>query len=79
MRPGRTRSPVSVDALADVLAELAGLAADLARKAIEDELTLRLPAAADGPLASPALIREPGPARAAGRAAPGSPPGACPR
>ena len=42
-----------------MVAELAGPAADLARKAIEDELTLLLPATADGPLASPALIREP--------------------
>ncbi len=74
-RPGRpSRAPrphpfaSGLDALADVVAELAGQAADLARKAIEDELTLRLPATADGPLASPALIREPGagPARTGG-------------
>ena len=65
-RPGRpSRAPrphpfaSGLDALADAVAELAGPAADLARKAIEDELTLRLPSAADGPLASPALIREP--------------------
>ena len=65
-RPGRpSRAPRphpfagDLDALADAIAELAGPAADLARKAIEDELTLRLPSAADGPLASPGLIREP--------------------
>jgi SNF2 family DNA or RNA helicase len=75
-RPGRpSRAPRAhpfaggLDVLADVVAELAGPAADLARKAIEDELTLRLPSTADGPLASPALIREPGtePAKPAGR------------
>jgi superfamily II DNA or RNA helicase len=75
-RPGRpSRAPrphpfaSGLDALADAVAELAGQAADLARKAIEDELTLRLPSAADGPLASPALIREPdaAPARRTGR------------
>src|SRR5260370_31300198 len=32
----------------------------LARKAVEDELTLYLPALADGPLASPELIRPAG-------------------
>jgi len=75
-RPGRpSRAPRphpfagSPDALAEAVAELAGPAADLARKAIEDELTLRLPSAADGPLASPGLIREPdaAPVRRAGR------------
>jgi SNF2-related domain/SNF2 Helicase protein/Helicase conserved C-terminal domain len=45
------------DVLADAIAELAGPSADLARKAIEDELTLRLPSAPDGPLASPELGR----------------------
>jgi len=66
-RPGRpSRAPrahpfaADLDLLADVIAELAGPAADLARKAIEDELTLRLPGTPDGPLASPGLIREPG-------------------
>src|SRR5215469_11814041 len=64
-RPRLSRGP------ADAVAELAGLAADLARKAIEDELTLWLPGTADGPLASPALIRPPGtgPARPPGRPA----------
>ena len=73
-RPSRAPRPhpfaAGVSALADALSELADQAADLARKAIEDELTLRLPATPDGPLASPALIREPGaePARPAARA-----------
>jgi SNF2 family DNA or RNA helicase len=58
------------DLVADALAELAGRAEDLARKAAEDELTLWLPGTADGPLASPALVREPGtgPGRPAARA-----------
>jgi superfamily II DNA or RNA helicase len=77
-RPGRpSRAPrphpfaADPDVLADAVAELAGLEADLARKAIEDELTLRLPSTADGPLASPALIRDPStePAKAAARPA----------
>jgi SNF2 family DNA or RNA helicase len=60
-----------LDTLADVLAELAGPEADLARKAVEDELTLRLPGTPDGPLASPAVIREPdaGPAEPSARPA----------
>jgi superfamily II DNA or RNA helicase len=75
-RPGRpSRAPrphpfaSTPDALADAAAELAGPAADLARKAIEDELTLRLPSTPGGPLASPGLSRAPGadPARPAGR------------
>jgi SNF2 family DNA or RNA helicase len=45
--------------VADALAELAGRAGDLGRKAVEDELTLWLPGTADGPQASPALVREP--------------------
>ena len=78
--PGRTRSRPTLSVLADALAELADPAADLARKAIEDELTLRLPGTPDGPLASPALIREPGAEpRRPGRAGRCSPPGACPR
>ncbi len=66
-RPGRpSRAPrphpfaSTPDALADAVAELAGPAADLARKAIEDELTLRLPSMPGGPLASPGLSRAPG-------------------
>ena len=46
-------------------------AGDLAGKAVDDELTLRLPSAADGPLASPELVRPPAgdpPAAPAGRA-----------
>src|SRR5215831_13659117 len=77
-RPGRpSRAPrphpfaADPDTLAEATAELAGLEADLARKAIEDELTVRLPSVADGPLASPTLVREPGagPARPAARPA----------
>ncbi len=87
-RPGRpSRAPRAhpfaggLDALADAIAELAGPAADLARKAVEDELTLRLPPAPDGPLASPALIREPGtePAKTRARACPACPGGRCGR
>jgi len=49
--------------LADLLARLPGPAADAARKAVDDELTLQLPSAGHGPLASPELIRpEAGPA-----------------
>jgi hypothetical protein len=75
-RPGRaSRAPRShpfaatADAIAGVVPELAEPVADLALKAVEDELTLWLPATADGPLASPELIRAPGgePAKAAGR------------
>jgi hypothetical protein len=63
-RPRRTsRAPrphpfaADPDVLADAVAELAGPSADLARKAIEDELTLRLPSAPDRPQASPELSR----------------------
>src|SRR6202167_2833225 len=45
------------DVLADAVAALAGASADLARRAIEDELPLRLPSAPDGPQASPELGR----------------------
>jgi len=45
----------AADQLADALAD-AG-AGDLARKAVDDELTLWLPSAPDGPLAAPELIR----------------------
>jgi hypothetical protein len=55
--------------LAEPLSELAlsELAlSELALKAVEDELTLWLPATTDGPLASPELIRPPGAPPAAG-------------
>ncbi len=56
--------------LADLLAVLPGSAGEAARKAINDELTLQLPSAAGGPLASPELVRPAapgsGPARPAG-------------
>ncbi|MGO8884602.1 MAG: SNF2-related protein [Streptosporangiaceae bacterium] len=51
--------------LAAALAELDTACGDTDHKAGEDELVLRLPSAAGAPLASPALIREPG-AQAAG-------------
>ena len=75
-RPGRaSRAPrphpfaAAADVIADVVAELAEPAAELTLKGVEDELTLWLPGTADGPQASPELIRAPGrePARAAGR------------
>jgi SNF2 family DNA or RNA helicase len=72
-RPGRpSRAPrqhpfaCDPDALTDVVAGLAGPAADLAFKAVEDELTLWLPGTADGPQAAPELIR--GPDRESGKA-----------
>src|SRR5689334_16318699 len=47
--------------LADLLASSAGpastAAGDAVRKAVHDELTLRLPSAGGGPLASPELVR----------------------
>ena len=62
-RPSRAPRPhpfaAGPDRLTDAVAELAGPWADLARKAIDDELTLRLPSVADGPLASPELVRVP--------------------
>src|ERR1700733_12682009 len=68
-RPSRAPRPhpfaVAPGELADVLAG-AGVG-DLAAKAVDDELTLRLPSAADGPLASPRLVRRR--ARAPGRLA----------
>jgi SNF2 family DNA or RNA helicase len=63
--PGRSRAPrphpfaAGPPRLAEAVAELAGLASGLARKAIDDELTLRLPSAANGPLPSPELVRVP--------------------
>jgi len=65
-RPGRpSRAPrahpfaATADAVAEAVAEHAGPAADLVVKAVDDELTLWLAATADGPLASPDLIRAP--------------------
>jgi len=58
-RPSRAPRPHPFAAAAGQLADaLAGAGAgDLVRKAVDDELTLRLPSAADGPLASPELVR----------------------
>jgi hypothetical protein len=62
-RPSRAPRPhpfaAGPGALADVLTRaLAGTpATDLPGKAVDDELTLRLPSTADGPLAGPELIR----------------------
>ena len=53
--------------LADMLAGRAGEPGDAARKAVHDELTLQLPSAGGGPLASPELIR-PEPLESAGPA-----------
>ena len=69
-RPSRAPRPhpfaAAPDALADALAAaLASTGAgDLPGKAVDDEITLRLPSTADGPLASPELAR---PAAAARR------------
>src|SRR5579859_4241414 len=62
-RPSRAPRPHPFAAAPDMLAAalvaaLAGTGAgDLPRKAADDEITLRLPSAADGPLASPELAR----------------------
>jgi SNF2 family DNA or RNA helicase len=60
-RPSRAprRHPFAVGAaeLADALVALRAPTAELARKAVDDELTLRLPTIGDGPLASPELTR----------------------
>jgi SNF2 family DNA or RNA helicase len=53
--------------LADALAALPGPAGEAARKAITDELTLQLPSAGNGPLASPELIRASAPEPRRGR------------
>jgi SNF2 family DNA or RNA helicase len=72
-RPGRpSRAPrphpfaVPPAELATALATaLAGAGAgDLPREAVDDELTLRLPSVADGPLASPEIVRPPAPSAA---------------
>src|ERR1700733_14305703 len=68
-RPSRAPRPhpfaAPPDLLAEVLAEAltdatsgAGTG-DLPRKAVDDEITLSLPSAGDGPLASPELARPP--------------------
>ena len=60
-RPSRAPGPhpftCQAAELADLLAGLPGAAGEAARKAVDDELTLQLPSAAGGPLASPELIR----------------------
>jgi SNF2 family DNA or RNA helicase len=68
-RPSRAPRPHPFAAPPDVLAEVLADAltdapsgagtGDLPRKAVDDEITLRLPSAADGPLASPELARPP--------------------
>jgi SNF2 family DNA or RNA helicase len=65
-RPGRpSRAPrqhpfaVAAADLADALAELPDPVSGMARKAVDDEITLRLPTIGDGPLASPEAGREP--------------------
>src|SRR5712692_6808457 len=77
-RPGRpSRAPrphpfaAAADVIADAVAELAEPVAEMALKAVDDELTLWLPARADGPLPSPELFRSPEsqPATGTGRAA----------
>jgi SNF2 family DNA or RNA helicase len=61
--PGRLPAPAphpfacQAAELADVLAVLPGPGGEAARKAVNDELTLQLPSAGAGPLASPELIR----------------------
>src|SRR6516162_7735649 len=64
-RPSRAPRPhpfaLQASGLARALAWLPELAVGLAGQAVADELTLRLPSGdADGPLASPELIRPPG-------------------
>jgi SNF2 family DNA or RNA helicase len=53
--------------LADVLVTLPGPAGEAARKAVSGELTLQLPSAGGGPLASPGLIRPDAPQTRPGR------------
>lgn len=50
------------DALAAALADVPSRAGtgSLPHKAVDDEITLRLPSTADGPLTSPELVRPPG-------------------
>src|SRR5215472_14088150 len=60
-RPSRAPVPhpfaVQAAELADLLAALPAPAGGAARKAVDDELTMHLPSAGDGPLSSPELIR----------------------
>jgi SNF2 family DNA or RNA helicase len=65
-RPSRAH-PFAAGAaeLADALATLPEPAGDLARKTVDDELTLRLPAIGDGPLGSPEIGRQPPAGKAA--------------
>ena len=74
-RPSRAPRPhpfaASPDAIADALTEAAATAGQLAGKAVDDELTLRLPSVADGPLVSPELVR-PLAVAASGPAIPGT-------
>src|ERR1700733_3271552 len=60
-RPSRAPRPhpfaVAPGELTDALARVG--VGDLAAKAVDDEITLRLPSAAGGPLASPELVRPP--------------------
>ena len=72
--------------LADLLASSAGspgsagpAAGDAVRKAVYDELTLRLPSAGGGPLASPELVRPEAPPRAAAAGPGPRPTGRAPR
>jgi SNF2 family DNA or RNA helicase len=71
-RPSRAPRPhpyaCEATVLADLLAELPEPLPDLARKAVDDELTLLLPTIGDGPLPSPELGREP----PSGKASPAS-------
>ena len=68
-RPSRAPRPHpfarDVATLVDIVAQIAEPAADLARKAVEDELVLLLPSMGQGPLASPELARGPAPGRPA--------------
>src|SRR5580658_6340924 len=61
-RPSRAPRPhpfgCDPDVLVDALAEVSEQLGDLARKAADDELTLRLPTGQAGPLVSPELIRQ---------------------
>jgi SNF2 family DNA or RNA helicase len=70
-RPSRAPGPhpfaCQAAELADLLAGLTGPAGEAARKAVDDELTLQLPSAGDGPLASPELIRPEAGPRSPGR------------